>query len=132
MQVREYAVFVLGDQPWRIPTFEQLSSFAKHKEQSLGPSLETFYLDLESKGLASPWNKRAIEVFANGFMACPEHDPADKLLIKNAFNTYLKTLRKKHIAFISAARAMESECVDLKSLQQKTFERRDGRKRGVC
>lgn len=130
-QVREYAAFILGDKPWTIPTFERLTSFLKHKDNALGPSLENFSLDLESKGLASAWNKRAIEVFAIGFIACPEHDPVDKSSVKRVFGTHLATLRKHHNKFVSSVRLTDSNYIDIESRNQKIFDKRDMRKRGV-
>lgn len=84
-----------GDfRPVAFATEPEVKQFARTKKQEHGTSLENFRLDLEA--VASPWNKRAATVFAEGFLEDEEFSCKDHKLIVKTFMRHLPTLRERY------------------------------------
>lgn len=79
-----------------------MATFDHYKLAVLGPTLEKFALDLCSDGLASSWNKRAIDVFVDGFIDSGEYESTDRGAIRNAFKIHLSTLKSHHLEHLAS------------------------------
>ncbi|KAF8240656.1 hypothetical protein L208DRAFT_1231374 [Tricholoma matsutake] len=62
------------------------------------PKLDDLHLDLASGGLASLWNKRASQIFAECFISEPGSCCTDINLVKDAFMAHLKQLQTRYRA----------------------------------
>ncbi|KAF8220760.1 hypothetical protein L208DRAFT_1331899, partial [Tricholoma matsutake] len=63
-----------------------------------GPKLDDLRLNLASGGLASLWNKRASQIFAERFISEPGSCCTDINLVKDAFMAHLKQLQTRYRA----------------------------------
>jgi hypothetical protein len=98
-EVRLHALELLGqrnsDVPWtNVPSLREVEHFDRTKGD--GPSAEDFRPDLAAS-LASPWNKRVIQVFAEDFVAKPYFTSKDEALIRKVFKTHLVTLKARYL-----------------------------------
>jgi hypothetical protein len=78
-----------------------------------GPTSERFRVSLSGR-LASAWNKRAAEVFANDFITSKWYRCQDQAFLQRAFRTHLIQLRNQYTAQQSFQTA-DSEAEDERS-----------------
>jgi hypothetical protein len=64
--VREYVCYLFGYGQTPVPSQDELQAFENGKD--IGPTANSFRLDLASESLASKWNARAVEIFADVFL----------------------------------------------------------------
>ncbi|KAH0825887.1 hypothetical protein J3R83DRAFT_7679, partial [Lanmaoa asiatica] len=74
----------------RVPSEQEVAAY--NVRGIGGPTAEDFSLDFCGT-IASPWNKQAIEVFADDFIHCNLYGPVKKTDVKVAFKAHLRTLR---------------------------------------
>ena len=127
--MREYAHYLLGQEPWDVPSEGELLAFENGR--GAGPTLMSFRLDLASQGLASTWNAQAAEVFTEAFLTEDElaRECSDRKAILSAFITHLITMQKRYRQPILRAKMTEAELNGERDKQKQKA--REQRKRGV-
>jgi len=107
--VHEYAHHLVGYGTTLIASQDELQAFENGK--GIGPTAQSFRLDLASEGLASKWNACAAEIFAEAFLQEEELivEFSDRDAIIRAFITHLTTLQKHYTQPIQHAKMMEAE-----------------------
>jgi hypothetical protein len=128
--VREYAHHLVGYGIALLPSQDELQVFENGK--GIGPTAQSFRLDLASAGLASKWNARAAEIFAEAFLQEEElmTEFSDRDAIIRAFITHITTLQKHYTQPIRRAKMTEAERNGQRDKEK--LKARDQRKRGVC
>jgi hypothetical protein len=96
--------------------------------------LDDLQLDLASGGLASPWNKRASQIFAEWFVAEPGTCCNDVDLVKDAFMAHLKQLRTRYKKQVGDERDERDESdgeIKLERLRLQRVKAHEARRRAV-
>ncbi|KAF8058574.1 hypothetical protein FPV67DRAFT_1428039 [Lyophyllum atratum] len=99
------------DSPITSVSLELADRYKRTKHDADGPSLEDFGIDFGGKNLASDWNRRATELFAEKFIACDEYQCRDINLIEATFRTHLIQLKERYRASLKEPTHEEWNCV---------------------
>lgn len=100
---------------------EQVERYDLTKNDSHGPCVETFRLDLANKELSSSWNKHAIEIFGEAFISRDEYaSNIDE--VERTFKTHLIQLQAQYRKSL-AEEATQDE-LDLEKELARTARRR--------
>lgn len=67
----------MPEAPICVPTPEELRLYTMKHPDAVGPQIDPFVLDLASKGLSSPWNKRVSSIFATEFLSRKDYSCTD-------------------------------------------------------
>jgi hypothetical protein len=116
----------------KVPSRGQLAKYSATRKAKDGPKLDDLRLDLASGGLASLWNKRASQIFAERFISEPGSCCTDINLVKDAFMAHLKQLQTRYRAQVRDERdESEPEFEKLERMQERKEKAREARRRAV-
>ena len=107
-------------------TQEMVDRFTRTHRRRHGPSIDDFRLDLDSKGLASAWNKHAAVIFSDYFLSLGKYTCSDKGLIRKAFMTHLIQLKMQYKKFVNG------QAQDAEDYERDMRNARLARRRNVC
>jgi hypothetical protein len=113
------------------PSAAEVEFFKKTSRR--GPTLERFRVSLTGR-LASAWNKRAAEVFAQSFVGSGWYQCQDEASIQQTFKTHLIQLRNLYIVQQSLqTKGTEADDERAQALSDKGKKKsRNARRRYVC
>jgi len=104
--------------------------FDRTKKAEFGPSIEDLRLDLDGKGLASAWNKRASCLFAEHFLQTRQYECQNAKRIQTVFKRHLITLQAHYRDALRAANSTDEE-YEQERHEKKKQRARDKRRRSV-
>ncbi|KAF4603288.1 hypothetical protein EYR38_003701 [Pleurotus pulmonarius] len=92
----------------RIPSAKDLKHFSQKRPKS-GPTVNNWLLQLDGPSAATPWNKRALDIFVEEFLRRCPGSRTDESIIRKAASRHLGTLRKKYRAEMASHEPTDSE-----------------------
>lgn len=112
-----------------IPSAKELKHFSQKRLKS-GPTVNNWLLQLDGPSSATPWNKRALDIFVEEFLRRYPGSRTDESIIRKAASRHLGTLRKKYRAELAEHESIDSEAEQVEREATK-IKARKARRRNV-